>query len=163
MMPSRARHPWSADDCNLLSDMVADGYPVKAIAHALGRSTAAITGMCKKAGLRILRGATVERVICLKRDADDILGQFARLRKMTVNTYERMTLEMAARSPEWLTKLWDTDMVERNEEEPLPVVVRKPKAEKIVERETQILREVGAGPMLVTARLGSPQLVGSVH
>jgi hypothetical protein len=44
---------------NRLSDMVADGYPVRSIAHALGRSVNAVTGMCRKAGLRVLGGVTI--------------------------------------------------------------------------------------------------------
>jgi hypothetical protein len=102
--------------------MVADGYTTKAIAHALGRTTTAVTGMCKKAGLRVLRGATIAVQVQLAPTAYAELKDAAKVRHLTANTLARIVLELSTRSPEWLAKLLDDDMAERNlDDEALPV------------------------------------------
>jgi hypothetical protein len=115
----RRRFPWSNADTELLADMVRDGYTRKAIASALGRSVDAITPMAKKLGLTMRRGQTRELVVALKPEAIAQLQERARPRRLTVNSFCRVLLEVAARSPDWLDRLLDDDMGERNDALPL--------------------------------------------
>jgi hypothetical protein len=120
-MPSRRdRHPWSHDDCTMLSDMVADGFPVKAIAAALHRSPDAVIGMSRKSGLKILRGKTLAFQVQVDLAAHAKLTELAKLRRVTPNTLCRIILELASRTPKFVADLLDDADRHILADEPLP-------------------------------------------
>jgi hypothetical protein len=166
-MPSRDRHPWSHDDCNRLADLVGDGYPVPAIAHALGRTVNGVTGMVRKAGLKVLRGKTHEMQIQLLPDAYARLKEFARARRLTVNTFCRITLETCSREQDWVDRLLDDLSPERNEDVLLDAAEEPEILMSKLAPPTPQIATPQSAPISITmsmplTALQCPQLVGSM-
>jgi hypothetical protein len=112
---ARSRMPWSDADIALLSDLICDGYTRKAVAAQMGRSINAITAMAKKLGLTVLRGETREIVVALKPEAILRLRESAEPRALTLNSFCRVVLEIAAREPAWLDRLLDDGVITRHD------------------------------------------------
>jgi hypothetical protein len=147
--------------------MVADGYPVKAIAHALGRSVNGVTGMCRKAGLRVLRGKTIAVQIQLLADCHASLTKKAKARGMTLGTYIRLEAELIDRSPAFEAKLLDLDRVERNLDAADAVsddltAVCTSGTNSTMPALVKVVPNANGPPVKAVSRL-SPELLGSIH
>jgi hypothetical protein len=113
-MSSRSRQPWSDDDYNILSDMLRDGFPRRAIAQKLGRSITAIQGIVRKLPYRMLRPQTKPVQIQVTIQHIAALEELAKRKGVTVPTLMRLIVELSIASPEWAEKLFDDDFEERH-------------------------------------------------
>jgi hypothetical protein len=110
-MPGR---PWSNDDLCVLSDMLRDGFPRRAIAQKLGRSVIAIQGMIRKIPIRMMRPQTKPVQIQITVEHHAALSQMAKEKGVTLPTLLRLICELLVASPEWTEKLFDDEFVERD-------------------------------------------------
>jgi hypothetical protein len=106
-MEQRSRAPWSDDDLCVLSDLIGDGWPRRAVAARLGRSVHAVAAMAAKIGLRIRRATTVAFQVQIDAEVFDDLARLARERYVTPTTLCRLIVELSLKSPIWLTRLFD--------------------------------------------------------
>jgi hypothetical protein len=99
-----------------MEDMIKDGWPAPAIAAKLGRSVTAIRDMAHKAGLRILRGATVPFQNQIDAAVYEQLCGIAAKRNVTAPTLARLLVELAVKTPSFIDLLLDDAAEQRNEE-----------------------------------------------
>jgi hypothetical protein len=163
MMPAnRSRMPWNSDDLAQLDDMVRDGFPIPAIAFRLQRSRASVQGMVKKTTATLLRGKTETATVQLLPTAYEKLKEFARLRRMTMNTFCRVVLEICSREPDWVDRLLDDMSPERNDVEE-PLALEEPNNAKHNKPRVEVVPIENAPPMLTASALSQPQLVAVMH
>jgi hypothetical protein len=95
--------------------MAGDGYTIKSIAKALGRSPNGIQGMLRKLDIHTSRkNLTAEVCISIRKDALEILRSEARARGLTANALCRLALELCALDKEgWLERLLSEDASDR--------------------------------------------------
>ena len=115
-MPSRSRQPWSDDDYCILSDMLRDGFPRRAIALKLGRSVTAIQGIVRKLPFRMLRPQTKGIQVQITVEHVAALEELAMRKAVTVPTLMRLIVEPSVVSPEWVEKLFDDSFGDRGDD-----------------------------------------------
>jgi hypothetical protein len=110
---ARSQFPWTGDEIAKLADAVRDGIPPKSVALMLGRSHNSVLAQLKLMGVKINRvGANTHAVaLRLRHEAADVLAVEASARHMTLNSFCRYLLELAAREHAWLDRLIDDDAV----------------------------------------------------
>jgi hypothetical protein len=175
-MADRSRHPWDADEVNILADGARDGLTIKSLARTLNRSPYAVTAQLRKIGIRTLRHNTREMTLALKLDAIDKLAAFARARSMTVNTFARYVLEVLADDKaEFLRALIDEDAISARHdalelvEDPRPRsqpssgagAISAPGPDVMAEVPARLLADLDNYPQF-TVSLGGVQLAGRV-
>jgi hypothetical protein len=134
--------------------MLADGWPFEAVARRLGRSRWAVTAQAAKCGISVMRhGTKGEQLQLLPTPSID---KEARVRGVTANTYKRIIVELAEKSPTWRVKLVATTFEERNaaDEPPAAAAKTKPAAEVVTEPTV---------PSPLVGTLHAPRLDGAVN
>jgi hypothetical protein len=112
---TRSRLPWSDDDYCVLSDMLRDGFPRRAIALRLGRSVTAIQGIVRKLPFRMLRVRTKPIQIQITLEHVAALEQLASAKGVTLATLCRLIVELSIASPIWAEKLFDDYLGDRGD------------------------------------------------
>jgi hypothetical protein len=163
-VPLRERMPWSNDDVSTLSDLLSDGWPLESCAKRLQRSKWAVTAQAGKCGISVMRHGTVAAQLQILPEVDARLGKIARERGVTKNTLMRIIVELATRSPEWLSRLFDDEFAERNADGALPLTPAskvKPKVEPRIEPSPLLVPLTPVLPVTLAAAF-APMLLGSV-
>jgi hypothetical protein len=184
MPANRSRMPWNSDDLATLGDLAGDGIPIRSIAFRLQRSTASVQGMLKKTETKVLRGKTQALQVQLLPSAYAKLKEFAQARRLTVNTFCRVMLEVCSREPDWVDRLLDDMAPDRNEVEvecdrhdptddnaigiggDVAGTPRRITDDIATREQIQVEVEVGVGagpPALTASALSQPQLIGVMH
>jgi hypothetical protein len=175
MMTGREREPWSDSDYNVLSDWIEDGFPRRAIAKRLGRSVHAIQAMVRKLGLRLRRAPTVAFQNQIDQEAFADLVRIAHEWGVTPPTMARIVVELAVRSPLWLSRLLDDDDEDRRQisdarpDDHLPMPLSAAVAPLPAILGPAIIVTLagssdGIGPPSLAATCwGPPELLGSMH
>jgi hypothetical protein len=112
--------------------------------------------MCKKIGLRVLRGKTRAFQCQVDLNAYAALAQIAKERRVTANTLARLVIELAARTPVFIDQLLD-DMAEQRNAADEPIMAAPVK--KIAKPVPVSVPEV---PVIV-CMVAPPMLQGRVY
>jgi len=154
--PALAHYGWTADELNIVRDMLQDGSTCASIGLRLNCSATAVTDMAWRSGIPVKRrGVTRQVQIHVRAEEHVVLEKYASERGLTMPTFSRIILELAAKNPQWIDSLLDDDRhIQKDAAEPPMNIAVKPAPAPVVEPSPVLQRPI--------AMLMQPMLFGNI-